>query len=766
MFILCLSILNVSIAETIDPQIDISGYFTCNDGGHYYIRQIGMEVYWFGESKNGAWANVFKGRISGNTINGYFYDVPKGRADGKGELRIRIEALGHTLSKISGRFGGSRWTKTTVPSNLPTSRSAGFNANGKLNDLDGVWKCSDGGTYYLRETEGKVAWFGEAAFGSGRPLFANVAVGIRQGNTVTLDWVDVAKCNMKGKGKLQLKVNNANEIVKISGGGFGGRKWTRPEGSSPKPPIKKGLTGWVDMHAHPMSHLAFGGKVLHGAPDVDILMPVVQGCRHYTRPKNIEEALGSCNHTHGGHGAFDNTCGDHIRKVLVREVEKNLHAGVNHHEEGARGYPAFKGWPAQDNLTHQQMYVDWIKRCHDNGLSVMVALAVNNRTYAAAFSGPGDKYEDDVSSADIQIQEMKRMVSRHNWMEVVKTPTDLRRIVGQGKLAIILGIEVDDIGNFLSDDSVSAENPSRTAQDKVRREIKRLYDNGIRYIFPLHVVDNKFGGTAIYEPAFNTSNYHQTGEFWNVGCAQPDDNIGFKYSPSFDIGIAAAKAKIGIDAFRNPPTPPSCQHGHINNIGLTNLGKFAVKEMMKLGMMIDVDHMSQRTINDIISIAQRFNYPLNSGHSSVRKRKGIERNMTVEQYNKIADLGGIAGLGVSNMTHLDFMGKYRVLKRAMKGQGVAIGTDANGFEKLPKGGKGIIKYDNFYDNHFHPCKTGNKTWDYTKDGVAHYGLMADFLRDIGRDKGLGKEAIKHLNKSAEYFAKMWEKSVQQSRGIR
>jgi len=33
------------------------------------------------------------------------------------------------------------------------------------------------------------------------------------------------------------------------------------------------LTGWVDMHAHPMARLGFGGKLLHGAPDIGRLTP-------------------------------------------------------------------------------------------------------------------------------------------------------------------------------------------------------------------------------------------------------------------------------------------------------------------------------------------------------------------------------------------------------------------------------------------------------------------------------------------------------------
>ena len=34
------------------------------------------------------------------------------------------------------------------------------------------------------------------------------------------------------------------------------------------------LRGYVDMHTHPMSYLGFGGKAVHGVPDIGGLIPV------------------------------------------------------------------------------------------------------------------------------------------------------------------------------------------------------------------------------------------------------------------------------------------------------------------------------------------------------------------------------------------------------------------------------------------------------------------------------------------------------------
>src|SRR3990167_2978457 len=80
------------------------------------------------------------------------------------------------------------------------------------------------------------------------------------------------------------------------------------------------LTGWVDMHAHPMAHLAFGGKLVHGAPDIDILMSAIpdgNGCRPYACPIDRGEASFADRAIHGGWGT-NNTCGDVLRKPFIR----------------------------------------------------------------------------------------------------------------------------------------------------------------------------------------------------------------------------------------------------------------------------------------------------------------------------------------------------------------------------------------------------------------------------------------------------------------
>ena len=220
---------------------DLTGFYNCNDRGYYYLRQVGSTVYWFGEHPSGGWANVFKGKLTGNTLKGQFYDVPKAGAKGKGSLTLSVSSSGRTIRKVGGSgFGGSQWTKSTLPRTLPKPKPGAY-AGTSSSNLDGAWSGNDNGTYYIRQIGNSVVWFGERNFSSGKPGFANVAIGSRSGNKVILNWADVPKGNPKGKGTLVLNVTGNNTLSKASGGGFGGSRWTR-KASAPK------LDGyWVNL---------------------------------------------------------------------------------------------------------------------------------------------------------------------------------------------------------------------------------------------------------------------------------------------------------------------------------------------------------------------------------------------------------------------------------------------------------------------------------------------------------------------------------------
>lgn len=121
----------VSINSSQSLNADLTGVWSCDDGGTYYIRQLGNIIWWYGEPSDspGQWSNVAKGTISGNTINLDWADVPKGSTMNNGILVLTIVSNDKlTATQQTGGFGGSTWTRrtsgTTPSTTQPSSSSS------------------------------------------------------------------------------------------------------------------------------------------------------------------------------------------------------------------------------------------------------------------------------------------------------------------------------------------------------------------------------------------------------------------------------------------------------------------------------------------------------------------------------------------------------------------------------------------------------------------------------------------------------------------
>ncbi|ADW68439.1 dipeptidase [Granulicella tundricola] len=75
--------------------------------------------------------------------------------------------------------------------------------------------------------------------------------------------------------------------------------------------------------------------------------------------------------------------------------------------------------------------------------------------------------------------------------------------------------------------------------------------------------------------------------------------------------------------------------GHHN--GLTDFGKQVIREMNRLGMMVDVSHVSDKTLEDVLATSTA---PIIASHSSARALTGAPRNLTDDQIRAIAATGG------------------------------------------------------------------------------------------------------------------------------
>ncbi len=84
--------------------------------------------------------------------------------------------------------------------------------------------------------------------------------------------------------------------------------------------------------------------------------------------------------------------------------------------------------------------------------------------------------------------------------------------------------------------------------------------------------------------------------------------------------------------------------GDINNRnvkhhnGLTDFGKEVVREMNRLGMMVDISHVADKTFWDAVETSQA---PVIASHSSARALTDIPRNMTDDMLKAVAKKGGV-----------------------------------------------------------------------------------------------------------------------------
>ena len=134
---------------------------------------------------------------------------------------------------------------------------------------------------------------------------------------------------------------------------------------------------------------------------------------------------------------------------------------------------------------------------------------------------------------------------------------------------------------------------------------------------------------------------------------------------------------------------------HKTGGGLTDLGKEYVFEAQRLGMLIDVSHISDEAFWDIMDITQA---PVIATHSNSRAVHNVSRNLTDDMFKAICKTGGVAGLNM----YTDFLGENATLETvcdhvehwlSLGGEKhIALGGDLDGCESLPAGFAGVQDY--------------------------------------------------------------------------
>jgi membrane dipeptidase len=119
--------------------------------------------------------------------------------------------------------------------------------------------------------------------------------------------------------------------------------------------------------------------------------------------------------------------------------------------------------------------------------------------------------------------------------------------------------------------------------------------------------------------------------------------------------------------------------------GLTPFGEEVVAEMNRLGMLIDVSHLSDQGFYDVARLSRK---PFVASHSNARAITNHSRNLSDDMLRKLAEKGGITGLNfeadfLGDDGSIDAMVRHIIHMRNVAGIDViAIGTDFDGTSHL------------------------------------------------------------------------------------
>ena len=172
-----------------------------------------------------------------------------------------------------------------------------------------------------------------------------------------------------------------------------------------------------------------------------------------------------------------------------------------------------------------------------------------------------------------------------------------------------------------------------------------------------------------------------------------EGTAGFGYDPELLESLSLIGFRISTLGWneRNPLTG-----SHKTGGGLTDRGREYVKEAQRLGMLIDVSHISDEGFWDIMKITEA---PIVATHSNSRAVWNESRNLTDDMFRAICETGGVAGYNVCS----EFTGEnptldtmcdhiFHFLELDPSGKHIALGGDLDGISNMPEGFEGVQSY--------------------------------------------------------------------------
>lgn len=135
---------------------------------------------------------------------------------------------------------------------------------------------------------------------------------------------------------------------------------------------------------------------------------------------------------------------------------------------------------------------------------------------------------------------------------------------------------------------------------------------------------------------------------------------------------------------------------HKTGGGLTDLGREYVREAQRVGIIVDVSHISDEGFWDIVKVTEK---PIAATHSNSRAVCDNSRNLTDDMFRAICECGGVAGFNqcapfVGEKPDLDTVCDHilHFLEIDPEGTHIALGGDLDGCDELPLGFNGVQDY--------------------------------------------------------------------------
>jgi hypothetical protein len=508
------------------------------------------------------------------------------------------------------------------------------------------------------------------------------------------------------------------------------------------------VRGYADPHTHGMTHEFLGGRVICSPP-----------WHRY----GVAYALRDC----PDHELLDG------RGAVLEDFLSDNPPGTGHDPVG---WPTFGYWPNPHSLTHQQLYYKWLERSWRGGLRIFTSLLTENNVLCELY--PLKKNScNDMDAVRLQAADMRKLEryvdGQHGgpgkgWYRIVTTPFEARRVINQGKLAVVMGIETSvPFGCH-----VKAGIPlcSKAKIDAGLAEVRRL---GVSQMEILNKFDNALTGVAgdggTTGTITNAGNLYNTGSFLQMEtcpAAYPDGVEDREQGPltapaelpAQDAIFGGIGQLFGLTGQLLPiyPTGPHC-----NKLGLTPLGRHLLNRMIDQHLLFDPDHMSVHARKEALDLYEQA--ARDGRHPGIISSHSWS---TPDAYPRIYRLGGFVAPYAGDST--GFVKKWRqhltwADRRFYFGFG--YGADMNGFgaQGNPRGADVAnpvtYPFTGLNGVRVERQRSGQRVFDINADGVSHYGLYPDWIQDVKTLAGAdGTAFAADMARGAEAYLQTWERA--------